>query len=211
MSKAIIFDFDGVLVESELPRFNILKKILLKENYELKDSLFPKIIGKPGKTFLNEIFGNENGAMIDRVLENYKIQFINCIEDHIIPINPTISFIKNYNGCQKIAIASMNVKDVIVNVLKKFSIVDKFDLILSRDDVKHHKPNPEIYTKISHEFNLPPEECSVIEDSIVGVNAVINAGMKCYVLLNTFNNKAQFSNVNVAGFIETTKDFEKYF
>ncbi|RLC33703.1 hypothetical protein DRH14_04400, partial [Candidatus Shapirobacteria bacterium] len=154
---------------------------------------------------------NKNQPVIDEVLKNYKKQFLNCIEDYVSPINSTISFIKNYNGHQKIVLASMNTKDIIFKVLKKFSMIDKFDLILSRDDVAHHKPDPEIYTKASQELNLPPEECSVIEDSVVGASAAIGAGMKCYVLLNTFNKKVQFLNVNIEAFIRTRKDLDKHF
>lgn len=121
----------------------------------------------------------------------------------------TVNFIKEYNGQLEFALASMSSRRVIEELTKHFGIFPKFKVIISKDEVKNHKPDPEIYLDVAKKLNLLPDECIVIEDTIVGVQAVVNANIHCFVLLNGFNSKRDFGDIKVDGFIESKEDLLK--
>ena len=64
-------------------------------------------------------------------------------------------------------------------VLRTLELADQFDIILAREDVEHGKPDPEIYRLAARLLDVHPQECLVIEDSPVGVQAAVAAGMGC--------------------------------
>lgn len=79
-------------------------------------------------------------------------------------------------GC-KTALATMSGREEAQHVLDILSLDDAFNLVMTRDDVEHAKPDPEIYSSIARALGLPAAECLVIEDSLAGVQAAVAAGM----------------------------------
>ena len=88
-------------------------------------------------------------------------------------------------GC-KTGLASMSYCDQVRRVLRVLALEDAFDFIATRDDVEHGKPDPEIYLLVAQQLNVPPRECLVIEDSPVGVRAAISAGMDVIAVTTPF-------------------------
>ena len=81
------------------------------------------------------------------------------------------------NNNFKIALATSAAKERALKQLKQADIEKFFDVIISRDDVKETKPNPEIFLKAAEKLNVLPSECIVIEDSSAGIRAAFNARM----------------------------------
>lgn len=73
------------------------------------------------------------------------------------------------------------------NIINKANLEDYFTLIYSKGSVKELKPNPEIYFKILKELNVTREECIIIEDTLMGVETAINAGIDCAVLYDKYS------------------------
>jgi beta-phosphoglucomutase len=88
-------------------------------------------------------------------------------------------------GC-KTALATMSRCEQARRVLEVLDLADAFDFVTTRDDVEHGKPDPEIYQLVARELNVPPAECLVIEDSPSGVKAVLAAGMWCIAVTTPF-------------------------
>ena len=86
-----------------------------------------------------------------------------------------LSYLKNNN--YKIALATSASKERALKQLRYADIEKFFDVIVSRDDVKETKPNPDIFLKAAKKLNVNPNECIVIEDSSAGIKAAFNAGM----------------------------------
>jgi HAD superfamily hydrolase (TIGR01509 family) len=82
------------------------------------------------------------------------------------------------NNCRT-ALASMSRCEQVAYVLRTLELADQFDIILAREDVEHGKPDPEIYRLAARLLDVHPQECLVIEDSPVGVQAAVAAGMGC--------------------------------
>lgn len=210
MIKAIIFDLDGVLIQSELPTFKLIQKILRKYGFSMADELYKKRIGKKIKPFFNEVYPTEiSEAKKRKIVEEFNQEYIGNITKYIIPILSTVNFIKDYQGSLRFGLASVSSREEIDKILKNLNIYSCFSSIISADNITHLKPNPEIYIKAADQLGVALESCVAIEDSIVGVQSAIQAGMGVHVLLNGDNSRDDFRGMRVDGFINSEKDLCK--
>jgi beta-phosphoglucomutase-like phosphatase (HAD superfamily) len=90
--------------------------------------------------------------------------------------------------------------------LKILGLTDRFNIILTSNDVVNFKPDPEIYLKVAKYLKVSPASCLVIEDSLVGCQASLGAGMKTYAFVHNKKMKKNFKNIQLDGFLETTSD-----
>lgn len=180
MIKTIIFDMDGVLIDSE-KIYDEAWEIVLKER-KVKDIDFI-ITGCRGRTakdskkFIDENFkGIFTGEEILNVLMN---KFDEIIEERGLPVKKGVyellSYLKENN--YEIGLASSTKKSLVMSNLKKIEIETYFSEITIGDMVENGKPAPDIYIMACEKFNKKPEECIAIEDSINGVTAALRAGI----------------------------------
>src|ERR1035437_6130385 len=144
MIKALIFDLDGVLVLTEEPRFKILKKILLSHEIKIPGSYFHKLYGITTKVFLEELIKN-NEKLVENIIEEYKKEKEKNINQYFLPVEYAVNFVKKHNIKIPLALASMSSKSSIDLHLTRLGISEKFKVIISRDELEKHKPDPEIY------------------------------------------------------------------
>lgn len=182
MIKGILFDLDGVLIETEQETFNFYKEELLKYNIELKDSDFKYKAGRKSVDFWNDVLSEGQLAEIDvKLLTQKKRDAFNANPDKYLKktegVRELLEELKNAN--YKIALTSQNEAKMINTVVDWLNIREYFDVILSIDDIERLKPEPEIYEKAMGALDLKAEESIVIEDSADGVKAAKAAGCKC--------------------------------
>ena len=206
MTEAIIFDFDGVLVSSDKPRFNVIQDTALSYSILVPNESIDLMIGRVTVDFLGDVLIESEKPLISKIIEEYEAEYKGNITKYVQPIDLTVNFVKDYNGPLALAIASTSSRAVIEELTSHFNISTKFRAVVSKEDVGKLKPDPEVYLKTAVELGIQPGRCTVIEDSLIGVQAAINANMRCFVLLNGFNFREQFSGLNVAGFINSEKD-----
>ena len=177
--KSIIFDMDGVIFDTELVYLEIWSKVFEKYGYKLQKEVYAEVLGtgreNVKKVFLNN-YGNE--LPIDKMYRE-KDEDLEKAVDKGIPLKQgayeILSYLKNNN--YKIALATSASKERALKQLRYADIEKFFDVIVSRDDVKETKPNPDIFLKAAKKLNVNPNECIVIEDSSAGIKAAFNAGM----------------------------------
>lgn len=90
----------------------------------------------------------------------------------------------------KVGLATMSYCPQVQRVLEILNLREAFDFVASRDDVEHGKPDPEIYLLVARELEVSPAECLVIEDSPSGVKAALAAGMSCIAVTTPFTREA---------------------
>lgn len=208
MKKAIIFDYDGVIVSSEMPRFKLIQQILSKRNIAVHDNQFWNTVGRSITSILFEDYKDKaTPEELDEMRTEYRKEYRGNIMNYIKPIKPTVDFITQYQGDLKLAIASNSPYEVIEKVLKILNIFSKFTAITTNDQVKNPKPDPEMYLVTAKKLGVEPEECIAIEDSVIGAQAALNADMTCYIVINPLNNEKQFVDMNIAGFIKSLDDY----
>ena len=182
MIKNIIFDFDGVVVDSEVLASKAFSKYLSKFDKSIKEEQFYKYAGK--KTV----------EVIDLLSAKYKIEnkekFTNEIFDIVSEVYSKdlklVDGAKDYisKSDRNHFIGSNSNKDRILDGLKLVGL-DKFflsDQVYSFDMVKRPKPDPDIYLKVLNDNSLNREESVIIEDSGVGVKAATAAGVRVFGL-----------------------------
>jgi sugar-phosphatase len=185
MIKAIIFDMDGLLVDSE-PYWKIAEKICFgKLGLTLTDELLRQVMGFR----LNEVvehwynyqpWGKKNFEAVEAdVLETVK-QLIADNANALPGVVDTLKLCKA-NG-YKIALASSSAMSLINVVVDKLNIRQYFDLLVSAENEPYGKPHPSVFLTTSNQLNVLPTECLVFEDSVNGMVAAKAARMKCIVV-----------------------------
>jgi sugar-phosphatase len=185
MIKAIIFDMDGLLVDSE-PYWKIAEKICFgKLGLNLNDELLRQVMGfrlsEVVEHWYNyQAWGEKNFEAIEAdVLETVK-QLIIENADALPGVIHTLELCKA-NG-YKIALASSSAMSLINVVVDKLNIRHYFDLLVSAEFEPYGKPHPSVFITTANMLNVMPTECLVFEDSVNGMIAAKAARMKCIVI-----------------------------
>ncbi len=185
--KAILFDLDGVLVDSEKVMDKISLQVFNDLGVPAKEEDFPPFMGGGDRIFfdgITKLYGKtlDFDSTYNKINEQYN-------KSEIPPINGATDFLSQAkNAGFKIAIVSSAKKKKILKNLKALNLgEDYFDLVVSGEDIVRNKPNPDIYQYAALTLKVPYENCLVIEDSLLGVRSAIAA--TCNVIaLSTTNN-----------------------
>jgi len=188
MTKAIIFDFDGVIADTEKERFDSLKIILKKYNYKLKNDDLKDLFGKKTDIFLKEKFSDMPNSIVKEIQsKRRKDQLINIKQTKIIPgITQLIKFLsKNYT----LAITTGSTKEVVDVVLKQNKLDKYFSITVTGEQFKSSKPDSECYILTLKKLKQKPSKIIIIEDSGAGITAGKDAGCIVYAIKNKYNSE----------------------
>ena len=184
MIKAVFFDCDGVIVDSEPIHLKFEGEYLRQHHLEHLIEKLPKIMIGTHKSQdpWGMLLQNEK---LEISIEKFKADLYNYKEEKLKEIRFSDAIFKDVKETLfllkekgiKIACASSSAKSYVVDILEGGGILDYFDLIVSCDDFTKSKPDPEIYNFCCDYFKLNKEECLVIEDSPMGIEAGKNAGI----------------------------------
>lgn len=191
MMKAVIFDMDGVIVDTEPVYYERLHEFFKYNNIHPEIEELNKIVGSSSVDTwdaIQQIWGkeldkNQYEAAYDEFYKDMPIDFRKIVDQDITFVLDWLTK-ENY----KIALASSSSHSNILEVLEQCNLKHYFHSILSGEMFKQSKPHPEIYLKTAETLEVQPDECLVIEDSTYGIRAGKAAGM--YVLAkedNRFN------------------------
>jgi beta-phosphoglucomutase family hydrolase len=190
MIKAIIFDMDGVIINSIPAHIKAWEIPLSKYGVNFKAENFyeefQRCNGMTTKDFGKLFKERYNIKVDDKVLSDSKHEnYINLIKN-IEVFDNVLEFIKllKEKGFQ-LAIATSEPKKIVDIVVEKFELNKYFKIIITVDQVEKPKPDPEIFIKAANALGVSPEQCIVIEDSPAGVKAAKSANMKCIAITNT--------------------------
>lgn len=186
--KAIIFDMDGVIVDSTEFWKASEKKMLDFYNINYDAALASKteaMSTQEAIAFWQK--ENPNFEINPSEIEQFVInEMINLIESNkCIDLSIKALIEEKVSTNYKLALATNAPKAVMEVVLKKAQLFHLFDVIITADDVKKVKPNPEIYLKVANLLEVSPSECLVFEDSSYGMQAAKSAGMHVVAYLNS--------------------------
>lgn len=184
MKKAVIFDMDGVLV--------------FTENFYFKRRMnfFDKLKIEPPTRKIQDFIGLSSDMIWEMIepkdekkREHLKEEYLNYSKEHKINflevINPSIKevFKKLKNKNVKVAIASSSGKDDILRMIKECELDDYIDFVISGEECKKSKPDPEIYIEALKVFDVSPTDVLVVEDSTLGIRAAKSAGLMVGALM----------------------------
>ncbi|MFH0875473.1 MAG: HAD family phosphatase [archaeon] len=190
MIKALLFDLDGVIIDSLAPHINAFIRVFKEIGISVSPDYVRSNFGQ-GATTLFEIAFKERGLALDseKYSELKDIYFREIIKEGVIEIPGSIDFIKKAKKDFKIAVCSATHKKNLKLIAKHLNFDNITDVCLGRQDVINNKPAPDIYLKAAKILGVKPNDCIVFEDSPPGISAGKSAGMKVIALTTNYTKK----------------------
>ncbi|MDY6789308.1 MAG: HAD family phosphatase [Candidatus Nanohaloarchaea archaeon] len=178
MVEAVIFDMDGVLVDSEPVHRRTLKEALKDNGVDISEEEIERHTGQPVKDIL-EIVKEERDADfdVDKVARQKTDRYIENLSD-LKPVKGSVEIVKELYGSLKLALASSGMREVVEGVISELGIGRYLDAVVAFEDVERHKPDPEVFLKAADILGVKPENALVVEDSEKGVEAALKGGFK---------------------------------
>jgi len=189
LPAALIFDMDGVLVDSN--PFHVQKWIELLEQHRIAfnpDNLPKQILGERNDTALRRFFGPDlSREQSRRLSEALEAKFRRDFRAHAKPLTGLAQLIIEASEARiPMAVASSAMTENVDFIVDALSLRPYFRSLVTGDQVVRPKPDPEIYLKTARLLNTPSSDCVAFEDSFVGVESAKRAGMKCVAVASTF-------------------------
>lgn len=195
--QAVIFDMDELMINSDGIYWKVFDMVLVKYGVSLKDPKNPltknEMAGWYGRkvidffAFLREKYHLADRVSTEQLNEEFNETLLPIFRDEIEAMPGLIDLTNYLKGKYKFAIASSAIREKIDIVLRKFSLVDMFEVIVSGEDEEFRsKPAPDIYLAAARRLGIDPKNCLVLEDAKNGVESAKNAGMYCIGVHNKF-------------------------
>lgn len=197
MIKGIIFDFDGLIFDTETHQYRILQKMFSEYGSELPLALWQNEVGTDSGFSPFHYMEQQIGKPVEHALleEQYEKKFLS-----------TLSQEKARDGVEdylqmaqemdlKIGLASSSSYRWVSGHLKNLELFDYFQCIRTSDHVEKVKPDPALYIQAAQGLDLHPENCLVFEDSAHGAMAAKRAGMGCVIVPNKITSTMDFCKV----------------
>lgn len=185
MIKAVIFDLDGLMVDSEPVHFKAYEHVLRE---------LGKIV--PESDYAERYVGISDGDAAQDIVKRYHLSiraeellarksaaFAKLLPGHVVPKEGLFDLLKNLRiHGYKTAVASGAMLSDIEKIIAALRLQNSFDALCSAEHVAHGKPAPDVFLLAAQKLGVQPAESLVLEDAPVGAQAAHAAGMKCYAI-----------------------------
>ena len=198
--SAVIFDMDGVLVDTEPIYIDISRGLFRKCGIEISEERMMSYIGVPAKRMWAEIKRDFrlSQSLDELVHEERAEQWQRLSSMKILPpTDGVVPFLRQLMtaGIRR-AIASSTSLDLVQLIISKALIGRYFEAVISGDAVKEGKPAPDIFLRAASELGCPPSDCVVVEDSPHGIRGAKRAGMKAVGFANRLSRNLDLSEAD---------------
>jgi HAD superfamily hydrolase (TIGR01509 family) len=187
MIKALIFDFDGLILDTESPEFQAWQEVFSAHGHELRPDLWADLVGRPRTYFdMYAHFKELNGPLtdIETLRRDRRARVVQMVLEQ--PILPGVrEYLHEARAMGlKIGLASSSGGDYVRGHLRRLELFDYFHVTKCFEDTELHKPDPEPYLAVLEALDVLPSETVAFEDSPNGVAAARAAGIFCVAVPN---------------------------
>lgn len=200
MIRAVLFDFNGVIVDDEPIHFCLFQKVLAEAGVELtRDNYYSRYLGMDDedcfRAALLDAGQEQKDAQVSEMIQSKARYYEQEMKGEVPFVPGVIPFVQALAKTHYLAVVSGALKQEVEALLLRGKIRDCFNVVVAAEDVKHGKPNPEGFEKGMLHLNrdcvassemLLPQECLVIEDSPWGIQAAQAASMPCIALTTSY-------------------------
>ena len=181
MIKAIIFDMDGLMIDSERVTFECYQERLKDMNLTMDEKFYKTLLGKPIKGIYQrfyDVYGND--FPIENVIQDVHQLMAERFETEGVPVKKGLVELLHYlkDNNYKTIVATSSNRDRVDKILAQAKITEFFDDSICGDEVTKGKPNPEVFLKSCQKLGVNVDEAIVLEDSEAGIQASYDAGIK---------------------------------
>lgn len=197
MIKGIIFDFDGLIFDTETHQYHILQEMFSEYGSELPLALWQNEVGTDGGFSPFHYMEQQIGQPVEHALLNrqYEEKFLSVLSKEK-PRDGVVEYLQMAKKLDlKVGLASSSSYRWVSSHLKNLELFDHFHCIRTSDHVEKVKPDPALYLQAAEGLELSPEACLVFEDSAHGATAAKRAGMSCVVVPNKITSTMEFGHV----------------
>jgi HAD superfamily hydrolase (TIGR01509 family) len=191
MTEAVLFDFNGVLVDDEAQHCRAMQEILRDVGIELsRDDYYAIYLGFDDRTGFVEAFRRAHRTLttdvLQRLVETKSLRYQELMESSLQLVAGAADFVRAAAKCFRLAVVTGALRREIELVLGRTPFATCFEAVITADDVRTSKPNPEGYlaahAALERRRSIPRAGCVVFEDSLPGLAAARAAGMPCIML-----------------------------
>jgi beta-phosphoglucomutase family hydrolase len=206
MIRAVIFDMDGVIAETEYVHIEAEKQTMLKYGVRISEDELHEYTGTTAKLMFTELIKKYGlDATFEEMFKVKEKILFELMEKGVQPTKGVVDLLLELRKRKiKLAVASSSHRKMIEYVLKTLKITGLFESVVGAEDIERSKPDPEIFQVSAKRLEVKPEKCLVVEDSRLGVEAAKSAGMKCLGYVNPSSGKQDLSKADIV-----THDFRK--
>lgn len=185
MLDAVILDWDGTLANTKFAVVTAFQTVLREMGCSVTDEFVERRIGIGTRRTLVEALETKNSPFTEEEIEELikrktKVQL--KLTHTVSLFEGAVSLLESLESKAKVALASMSNRKIIDKLLNEKGIREYFQVVVTADEVIQPKPNPEAFLKCAIDLKCHPDKCVVVEDSIFGVKAARQAGMKCIAI-----------------------------
>lgn len=186
--RAVLWDMDGTLIDSADYHFTAWRESLAAEGFDLTRPQFEATFGQRNDTILHTLLGSELAlSEVNRIGAVKESRYRELVRTRGIDALPGVRRWLDRlqaDGWRQ-AIASSAPRRNIETILDVLRMADRFDAIVSAEDVQRGKPDPQVYLTAAARLDVPPSRCIVVEDAPTGVEGAHRAGMRAIGILLT--------------------------
>lgn len=181
MIKAIIFDMDGLMIDSERVTFECYQERLKDMNLTMDEEFYKTLLGKPIKGIYQrfyDVYGND--FPIQNVIQDVHQLMAERFETEGVPVKKGLVELLHYlkDNNYKTIVATSSNRDRVDKIFSQAKITEFFDDSICGDEVTKGKPNPEVFLKSCQKLGVNVDEAIVLEDSEAGIQASYDANIK---------------------------------
>ena len=181
MKKAVIFDMDGLMIDSERVTFECYQERLKDMNLTMDEEFYKTLLGKPIKGIYQrfyDVYGND--FPIQNVIQDVHQLMAERFETEGVPVKKGLVELLHYlkDNNYKTIVATSSNRDRVDKILAQAKITEFFDDSICGDEVTKGKPNPEVFLKSCQKLGVNVDEAIVLEDSEAGIQASYDANIK---------------------------------
>ena len=196
MLRAVIFDFNGIIVDDEPIHFELFQKVLAEEGIELtNDAYYARYLGFDDRGAFSFGYHEHNRPLsrqkLAELIARKAVYYQEAIRNHVTIFPGVRKLVAELAQNLPLAVASGALRNEIETILTSADLIHHFKEVVSAEDVKRGKPEPDIFLQAlaalnAHDGNtIQASECVVIEDSKEGIKGARRAGMKCLAVTNS--------------------------
>ncbi len=181
---AIIFDLDGVLVDSAADHLTSWRMLGKELGIDVPEDKMAGAFGLRNQDIIPRFFGNgRSGAELKRLGDRKEEIFREMVKGRVPVMPGAVEVVQYYheNG-YSLAIGSSTPRANIDLIVNEMGVASRFKSFVSAEDVTVGKPNPEVFLTAARRLNVPPADCQVVEDAPAGIEAARAAGMLAVAL-----------------------------
>ncbi|HBT76295.1 MAG TPA: HAD family phosphatase [Planctomycetaceae bacterium] len=197
--SAVAFDMDGLMFDTEDVYWKAADALLRRRGHAYTQELCDEIMGRPPEHCFRrfkEMFSlPETWRQLQRESEDLFLEFL----DDGFALMPGLETLLELLERRRIpkGICTSSAERVVREVLRRYSMRERFDFVLTAEDITHGKPAPEVYLKAAGKFGVVPRSMLVLEDSVAGIRAAVEAGAYAVAVRAHHNRRNDFSHADL--------------